>query len=89
MNAASRVDRRIGIAWAQDDRKKKQAQKTSSTDEGMERREENASINLTKGHALLVSNKASPHLLILPGKSMIVINPLMNKIRGAIEPSYF
>ena len=37
-------------------------QKTSSTDERMERRESNTSINLTKGHIMSTTNKKSSYL---------------------------
>ena len=73
--------------WAQDKRKKTST-KTSSADEGMERREANTLTNLTKVHTMLVFNKESPHIRILSDKSMAVINPLMNKPRGVIEPSF-
>ena len=44
VKVSNRTDRRIGTAWDQDIRNKI-SKKTSSTDEVMERRETNTSIN--------------------------------------------
>ena len=43
---------------------RKQSKLTSETDERMERREANTSINITKGHIMLMLNEASLRLLI-------------------------
>ena len=67
---------------------RKQAQKTSSTGEGMVRREANTPINLTKGHTMLMFNKVSPCLRMISEKSTAAINPLMNRTRGALEPVF-
>ena len=39
------------------EKRRKQAQRMSSTDEGMDRREANTSIILTKGHAMMMFNE--------------------------------
>ena len=48
-------------SWDQDKRKKK-SRRIITTDEGMEKRETNASINLTKGHTMLMINAESLHI---------------------------
>ena len=57
----------------------------SSTDEGMETREANTPIKLAEGHTMF--KKATHHIYFLEG-GMTVINPLMNRTGGTIEPRF-
>ena len=43
-------------------------------------------INLSNGQNIFSLNKSSPHILIYSAKSMTVINTLINRTTGAIEP---
>ena len=81
-----RKDKRIGWAWTQVNRKK-EVQKTSSENEGLWRKGENTSINSRKFHTLLMFNKSISYIWIFY-YSMTVINPLINRKRGGIEPIF-
>ena len=52
--------------------------------EGMERVEKNISVNLPKGHTILMFNKSSTRHLIISDKYTVLINPVMNIIYGEI-----
>ena len=69
--------------WDQENRNKK-ITKMSSTGEGMDRREENTSINLRKVCTIIMFNEASTEILLHSVRSMKVINPLMNRTRKVI-----
>ena len=62
--------------------------KTSLIGEVIERMDANTPINLTKGHTIFISNEESPQLWLKPVDPMTVINPIMNRMRGSMEPFF-
>ena len=60
----------------------------SSTGELIEMSEANTSINLMKGHIMSIFNEASTYLLTPYGRSIAVINHLINRTHISIEPHF-